>query len=110
MAKKIYNLCIAAGKYKTQYGSEKTTWKNIGNLFEKDDGEIFITLDRCFNPAGVPAEKDASSIFIWCFKPNSNNKNTQSNPVESQPFEYPKGVQQDFSFKDANGGDSDCPF
>ena len=96
---KIYNLCVAAGKY-TLNGQEKTTWKTVGGFFKDDKGKHFITLDRSFNPAGIPVKEGSDSIFISLFPPKDNNQ--QRNTPASQTYEAPQGQQHDFKFKDNN--------
>ena len=70
---KTYNLSVATGKYRNAAGEEKTKWKNIGGIFEGENGN-YILMDRCFNPAGVPdldkngAYRGGDSILISIFK------------------------------------------
>lgn len=71
---KTYNLAVATGKYHNAQGDEKTNWKNIGGIFEGENGNKYILMDRTFNPAGVPdldkngAYRGGDSVLISIFK------------------------------------------
>lgn len=77
---KTYNLSVATGKYHNAAGEEKTNWKNIGGIFEGENGN-YILMDRTFNPAGVPdldkngAYRGSDSILISIFKVDEKDTN-----------------------------------
>lgn len=64
MAKKIYDVAVAVGKY-TKDGEEKNRYENIGAVIQGDNGP-FLVLKRTFNPAGVTSDKE--SIVCSLFK------------------------------------------
>lgn len=71
---KTYDLAVKTGTYKNAAGEEKTNWKNIGGIFEGENGNRYILMDRTFNPAGVPdldkngAYRGGDSVLISIFK------------------------------------------
>lgn len=65
--KKIKNLSVATGKYTDRNGTEKTNWKNIGAILQKEDGGKFMLLDRTFNPAGVPNPENKDMLLVGMF-------------------------------------------
>lgn len=77
---KTYNLSVATGKYRNAAGEEKTNWKNIGGIFEGENGN-YILMDRTFNPAGVPdldkngAYRGGDSVLISIFKVEEKDNN-----------------------------------
>jgi len=77
MAKKIYDLCVAVGKYQKD-GQEKTRYENIGTVLQKDDGGKFIVLKRTFNPAGVPNPDNKDSILVSLFGEKHNDPAPQT--------------------------------
>lgn len=78
-AKKTKNLSVAVGKYTDSNGTEKTNWKNIGSILQKDDGGKFMLLDRTFNPAGVPNPENKDMLIVGMFDVKDNN-NGQGEP------------------------------
>ena len=66
MASKKFDLVVTVGSYTDRNGNPKKTYKTVGALWEGDRGP-YLTLDRSFNPAGVPSDRD--SILISCFEP-----------------------------------------
>ena len=74
MTRKLYDLTIASGTYSDRNGNEKTTWQNVGAVFETENGRKFLTIKRTFNPAGVPVDEagaNREAIFINLFKADS---------------------------------------
>lgn len=81
MAKISHNICVAVGKYQKD-GAEKTNWETVGHRWVKDDGGIFFTMKKTFNPAGVPSEKDGKEnkdIFLNMFEVKEDDKKQKSN-------------------------------
>lgn len=73
-AKKTYNICVAVGKYNDSEGKEKTNWETVGYRWVKDDGGVFFTMKKTFNPAGVPTEKEGKDIFLNMFEIKEDEK------------------------------------
>lgn len=77
MAKMTHNICVAVGKYQKD-GDDKTNWETVGHRWVKDDGGVFFTMKKTFNPAGVPTEKDKKDIFLNIFEIKEDNKKQKS--------------------------------
>lgn len=74
MASKItHNICVAVGKYKKD-GEDKTNWEVVGNRWVKDDGGVFFTMKRTFNPAGVPVEDGRDNFILNMFEIKEKSK------------------------------------
>lgn len=103
MAKKIYDLVVANGKYQSN-GQEKTNYVNIGVMMEKDDGGKFILLERTFNPAGVVNLDNKSSIIVSMYPP----KNKDAADQVKEKFNGSDHETGSFAAPDFN--DSNVPF
>ena len=68
MAKPTHDLVVNNGKYKNEYGELKTRWLKIGSIFPTADGGEFFTINRTFNPAGVPNEDGRDTIAVSKFE------------------------------------------
>ncbi len=66
-SKKIKDLSVKTGTYIDRDGKEKGRWENIGALFKSDDGSVFMTIKRTFNPAGITVEPGKDSIVVSAF-------------------------------------------
>ena len=66
-SKKIKDLSVKTGSYTDKNGQTKGTWENIGALFKSDDGSVFLTIKRTFNPAGITVEPGKDSIVVSAF-------------------------------------------
>ncbi len=70
-AKITHNICVAVGKYNKVVNGEnveKTNWLTVGKSWLKDDGGTFHTMEKTFNPAGVPTEEGKNSFFLNFFE------------------------------------------
>lgn len=65
--RKIYDLAVKTGSYTDAGGNPKNRYVNAGAIWEKDDGSKFITINRTFNPAGVPNPDNKESIVLSQF-------------------------------------------
>lgn len=74
MTKKTHDLAVKTGAYTDRDGNEKGRWMNVGALMENDDGQPFIMLNACFNPAGIQREEGRESILVSCFEPQQDNQ------------------------------------
>lgn len=68
MTKRKYDLVVKVGEYTTSQGEVKGRFKNIGVVLEGENGP-YILLDRTFNPAGVPEQKNKETVLISLYKP-----------------------------------------
>jgi hypothetical protein len=103
--KKLYDLAVVTGSYESQ-GQTKNRYKNVGAVLQKDDGSKFITLDRSFNPAGVPFRDGSDTILLSMFTPkdDANKGGQQQAPQQRQAAPAPAP-------RAATGGmDDDIPF
>lgn len=66
-SKKIKDLAVKTGSYTDRNGQTKGTWENIGAMFKSDDGSVFLTMKRTFNPAGISVEPGKDSILVSVF-------------------------------------------
>lgn len=79
MAKKIFDLCIAVGKY-TKDGKEKTKYENIGSEMENNEGDRYLLLKPWINLAGIPLKQNDQAVLVNKFsvekkvpQPDSDN-------------------------------------
>lgn len=68
---KLYDLVVKTGEYQNGQGETKARYKNVGAVMRNDNGQ-FLMLDRTFNPAGVPGDRD--TVLISMFEPRDNNQ------------------------------------
>ena len=80
---KIYDLAVVTGSYMSQ-GEEKKKYKNIGSMFQSDDGSEFMAIDASFNPAGVPRKEGSDSIFVSLFTPKPKETHQQKQPQQNR--------------------------
>ncbi len=59
---RIKDLAVRTGTYTDSNGEQKGRYENIGSLFKKDDGNLFMTIKATFNPAGIEREPGKDSI------------------------------------------------
>lgn len=72
--RKGYDLAVVTGSYVGNDGQEKKKYTNIGVVMQKDDGGMFIIMDRTFNPAGVPYDAArGNQIIVSMFEPRQDN-------------------------------------
>ena len=67
MAKATHDLTVKIGEYTTYDGQKKARWLNIGKVIQTDDGGEFMTINRHFNPAGVPNIDGRDTIAVSKF-------------------------------------------
>ena len=79
MPTKIKDAAVVTSKY-TSYGQEKSHWTNVGALFQKDDGSMFLSLDAFFNFSALPRKDGSDRVIIGLFDPKPrDNQNSNSN-------------------------------
>jgi len=107
MAKKLYDLAVKTREYNDNEGNKKANWLNVGSVMQSDDGNKFLLVSRCFNPAGVPdfSGKGGDSVLVSMFEPRDYSGNK---PQQGQSNQQPKPNNQ------GQGGtdnmDDDIPF
>jgi len=66
MAKPTHDLAVKVGTYQAADGTNKGRWQNIGAVFKNDDGGAFLTINRTFNPAGMPVDgRDTIAVSLF---------------------------------------------
>lgn len=71
-ARKIKDIAVKTGEYTDRNsGQTKGRYQNVGALMKNDDGSVFILLNRWFNPAGIPSDRD--TVLLSCFDLRDNN-------------------------------------
>ncbi|MCO5763784.1 MAG: hypothetical protein NHG36_20160 [Chromatiaceae bacterium] len=74
MATKIYDVAVKTRSYQDpRTGEKKGVWQNVGAVWKGDDGNSWLTLNRWFNPAGIPTEEGRDSISCSLFPPKPQN-------------------------------------
>ena len=69
MAKPTHELSVKAGSYQARDGTTKANWVKIGTVFAGIDGGTFLTINRTFNPAGMPIDgRDAIAVSVFKIK------------------------------------------
>lgn len=69
MAKKIYEVVAKTREWTNQNGEKKGNWLNVGAIWENDDGDPWLVLNRHFNPAGLPHDPERDTVSLSLFKP-----------------------------------------
>jgi hypothetical protein len=80
MARKLYDAAVKVGEYTTQNGQTKSRYLNIGVVMEGDRGP-YLLLQRTFNPAGVPSQRD--TIIVSLFEPRADGDKPRSSEAPS---------------------------
>lgn len=81
--KKIYDICVPVASYQTKDGQNKKRWRNIGSVFEGDNG-AFMVFDAFFNPASVPREPGKENITLSLYKPKEQQNTTQQSSTSHE--------------------------
>jgi len=71
MAQKIYDVTVKVRSYTDRDGKEKGVWQNVGSIWKGDDGGVWLSLARWFNPAGVANPEHRAEVTLSLFKPKS---------------------------------------
>lgn len=73
---KTHDLAVKVGSYTDSNGETRNRYVNCGAIFQKDDGSEFFTINRTFNPAGVPNPDNKEMVVISRFevKPREGQK------------------------------------
>lgn len=104
--RKIYDLAVKVGSYNDRDGNPKGRYVNAGAIFEKDDGSKFITINRTFNPAGVPNPDNKEMIVLSQFDLREKGE-PQSRAPAPTAAPKPPAAKGNSGFDDM---DSDIPF
>lgn len=94
-----HDLMVKVGEYKGQGGKVRNRYTKVGRVLRMDDGGDMYVLDRWFNPAGVPGDRD--SIVLYRFEIQER----QQPPQQQQQAPRGQTARGDF-----DGMDDDIPF
>jgi len=85
MASKKFDLAVVTGSYVDRNGNPKKNYKTIGAVFETERG-LFATIDKTFNPAGVPSDRDSIMVSFFEPKPRDGAAPSRAAAEEDLPF------------------------
>ena len=78
MATKIKDAAVVTSKY-TSNGTEKSHWANVGGLYKKDDGSLFLALNAFVNFSALPRNDGSDRVIIGLFDPKKRDDNINNN-------------------------------
>lgn len=81
---KKYDIVATVGTYKSN-GETKNRYKNVGVVMEKD-GKPFILLEKTFNPAGLPGDKESVLLSLFIPKEKKEEKKEEYNIDDEIPY------------------------
>ena len=70
-------ISVIVGQYEKD-GQMKNRYKQVGKVLVNDDGGEMYLLDRTFNPAGCPGDRD--SIILYRFEPKNEHDGGSRTP------------------------------
>jgi hypothetical protein len=66
-ARKIRDIAVRTGQFTDPAsGAGRGRFQNVGALMQGEDGQMFILLQRWFNPAGIASDRE--TILLSCFE------------------------------------------
>lgn len=104
--KKTHDLAVKVGSYTDGQGNQRNRYVRVGAIFRKDDGSEFMSIDRTFNPAGVPNPENKEAVLISRFevKPRDGQQ-PQQQAHQQAPAAKPASTGSGF-----DDMDDDIPF
>jgi len=82
---KTHDLVVTKGSYEKN-GETKKKYETIGNVWKREDGSIYVTISRLFNPAGLPNPDNSDILFANLYEPKVyNNGQQQQAPQQQAP-------------------------
>lgn len=99
MAKATHDLTVKIGEYTGHDGQKKARWLNIGKVIQTDDGGEFMTINRHFNPAGVPNldGRDTIAVSKFAITPKDQAQQAPSQIAAPTPATNPVPPVNDLS-------------
>ena len=67
---------VKVGSY-VKDGETKGKYQTVGRVLEDSDGEDMILLDRTFNPAGVPTDRESIILNFWDAEKKEDSQEAQ---------------------------------
>ena len=85
--RKTHDLAVKVGTYVDSQGESRNRYVQVGGIFEKDDGSQFISINRTFNPAGVPNPDNKEGVLLSRFevKPRDGAPRQQQAAPQATP-------------------------
>ena len=84
--KKLYELAVRSGSYTDKDGNEKSSWLNVGSIWENNDDNQFMLLRATSNPAAIERKNGPDCITVSIFEArdqhNSNNNTEEATAAE----------------------------
>ena len=84
--KKLYELVVCSGSYTDKDCNEKSSWLNVGSIWENNDDNQFMLLRATFNPAAIERKNGSDCITVSIFEArdqhNSNNNTEEITAAE----------------------------
>lgn len=71
---KAYDAAVKGREYTDAQGNKKAVWIPVGSVMRGDDGNLFMLLDRHFNPAGIPNPQDRANVIVSFFEPKERDQ------------------------------------
>ena len=62
--RKTHTISVKTGSYTTRPGQTKNRYENVGRVMTDDSGGKMYFLNRTFNPAGVPMNRDGDDAVL----------------------------------------------
>lgn len=84
MSQKVFSLVAKTGEYQNAQGETKPTYESAGKLIQKEDGDMFIILNRTFDPKGVPPNPRGGVILSMFEISKGENKGNSTNEQNNQ--------------------------
>lgn len=98
MARKLYDLTVAVGRYVNRLGEEKKKYKTIGVMMQGDEGAPFIILDKTFNLAAVPSDQNRDGVLVSLFEPRQHEHGGRRHSGQAQEPSYEHGADDRVPF------------
>ena len=88
--KKLYELVVCSGSYTDKDGNEKSSWLNVGSIWENNDDNQFMLLRVTFNPAAIERKNGSDCITVAMFEPKDqrSNNNTEETTAAEKNTDY----------------------
>lgn len=89
MAKLVKDALVKVGSYTDREGNEKSHLRNIGGLFEGDDGGQYLLIDPFVNLGAIqrPQGRDKVMVHLYDPRPKEDRPARQDAPRSRPPVE-----------------------
>lgn len=81
MTTKIYDVSAKVRTYTdSKTGEVKGVWQNVGAVWKGDDGGVWLSLARWFNPAGLPNPDQRPEVSLSLFRTKASSPDPETAP------------------------------